>query len=330
MANIMNDHIALIPIPQISSVTTKPSQPIDQNPAAVYLTRLAPGSRRTMRTALDVMAGLLTNGRDKALSLAWADVRYQHAQAIRAKLAASYAPTTANKMLAALRGVLREAHRLGLMSTDDYQRAADLESVRGERLPHGRALNSGELRALFADCASDRTPAGGRDAALLAVLYGAGLRRSEAAALDFRDYNAETGALTVRAGKGNKARIVYAAGGTQRAIDAWLKIRGLEDGALFHPVNKGGQIECRRMSAQAVWLAAQKRANRAGISHFSPHDLRRSFITDLLDTGADISTVQKLAGHSQVTTTQRYDRRGEVAKQKVAARLHVPYEPESF
>jgi len=100
---------------------------------------------------------------------------------------------------AALRGVLREAWRLGYVGADDFHRAVDLPPVRGTTLPRGRALPPGELRALFGVIAEDARPATRAwDAALLAVLYGAGLRRAEAVALDVADYDAETGALTNR------------------------------------------------------------------------------------------------------------------------------------
>ena len=79
------------------------------------------------------------------------------------------------------------------------------------------------------------------------------------------------------------------------------------------------------MADQAVLEMLQKRGKRAGLQAFSPHDLRRSFIGDLLEAGNDIVTVQKLAGHANVQTTAQYDRRGEISKQKAADTLHIPY-----
>lgn len=311
-------------IPQLASgviVSTWPSE----RPAAVYLARLAPGSRRTMRGALLTIAALLTDGAADLFTLPWSALRYQHTAAVRAMLAARYSPATTNKMLAALRGVLKEAWRLGQMEAADYQRAVDLPGVRNGTLPRGRALMPGELRALFAACA-DGSPAGVRDAALLAVLYSGGLRRAEVVSLDMSDYLPETGALTVRHGKGEKARIVYLTGGGKEALAAWVRLRGDETGPLFVPINKGGRLTLRRMTDQAVLAMLSRRAKRAGVGHFSPHDLRRTFISDLLDAGADIATVQKLAGHSSVATTGRYDRRSEHAKQRAATLLHVPYQ----
>src|SRR5947209_16800007 len=130
-----------------------------------------------MHAALNSIASLLSDDRCDAWSLAWEKLRYRHTTAMRALLAdGRYAPSTANRHLAALRGVLRECWRLGYVSVEDYQRAADLPAIRGSRLPRGRALQTGELKALFDGCASDgRVATATRDAALLALLYGSGL-----------------------------------------------------------------------------------------------------------------------------------------------------------
>ena len=278
-----------------------------------------------MRASLENIASFVSGGEADAAGLAWHRLRYQHTALIRATLAETYAPATANKMLSALRGVLKECFRLGYTSAEDYQRARDLPPVRGSTLPKGRALSHGELARLFGVCAEDpRRERGARDAAILSVLYGCGLRRSEAVSLDASDFDPETEDLRVR-GKGGKERIVYAAGGAAEDLGAWMAVRGDGDGPLFHPINKGGRIERRRMSDQAVLYVLKRRGRQIAAKGFSPHDMRRTFIGDLLDAGADLAAVQRLAGHASVQTTARYDRRGERARKRAASLLHVPY-----
>lgn len=306
--------------PTIQNLAETPAS-ADQHPAVVYLAGLAPGSRRAMTQALDVIARIVT-GDDTAdyHAIPWHYLRFQHTAAIRTHLEARYAHSTANKMLAALRGTLKAAWKLGLMSAEDYHKAASVGSVKGETLPAGRAIAQGELVGLLNTC--DASLTGARDAALLAVLYSCGLRRAEAVALDFEDYDESAGTLRIR-GKGNKQRLSPVVGGAAAALTDWLALRGRRPGPLFW--GTGNRNQKRRLTTQAVYKMLQTRAKAAGIEKLSPHDLRRSFVSDLLDRGADIATVQKLAGHASVTTTARYDRRGEAAKRKAAEMLHVPY-----
>lgn len=294
---------------------------IDRHPAAVYMASLAPGSHRTMRRALGVIAGILVD-QDVAdpLSIPWHELRFQHTAAIRAQLGSRYSYTTANKMISAMRGVLKATWRLGLMSADDYHAAVAIENIKGETVPAGRSIPQGEIVALMGTC--DQTRTGIRDAAVFAVLYGCGLRRRELVSLNLTDYDQASGRLLVR-GKRNKQRSVPVVGGVMRALGDWLTVRGPADGPLF--VGTGNRNRNGRLTTQAIYDMLQTRAAAAGIDDLSPHDFRRTFVGDLLEAGADIVTVQKLAGHANVETTARYDRRDEKTRQRAAELLHVPY-----
>ena len=309
----------LVPIAP-SELATTSGDPA-RSPVLCYLARLGASSRRTMLGALDAIARLLAGPNAIALTLRWHLLEPAHTSALRSRLVDSYAPATSNRFLSALRGVLREAWRLGLLAAEQHERLRDLPPSPGSRLPAGRQVVEGELHALFAAC--DGSTIGRRNAALLAVAFGGGLRRSEAVGLDIEDVDVGTGCARVR-GKGGRERIVWLAVGAPKLVETWIEVRGAEPGPLLLPVRRGGQVIRRRLSAQAVLDAMRALAHRAGVARFSPHDLRRSWVSALLDAGADLASVQRLAGHASPSTTSRYDRRPEAAKQRAASLLHVP------
>jgi integrase len=245
-------------------------------------------------------------------------------EAVSARTGKPLSPATINKALSALRGVLKEAWRLGLMSAEDLARAADVEPVRGSRPLKGRALEPHEVAALFHACMRDQTAAGPRDAVILALGVGAGLRRAEIAGLDLGDVDLDREIIRVL-GKGRKVREVPIKGGTLEAIRAWLACRGNEAGSLVCPVRKGGRVAVQRLAPQGVLRVCEKRAREAGVPEFAAHDLRRTYISALLDQGVDLSVASDLAGHSSPDTTKRYDRRGERARHAATAAILVPY-----
>jgi site-specific recombinase XerD len=276
-----------------------------------------------MLQALDAIAEFLSNGTLDAHETDFAGIRYQHTSAVRSWLIDRYAANTANRMLSALKGILKECWRLGDMSHPDYARATDLKLVRGQGETRGRALESEELQKLFDVCQGDPTPAGIRDGAILGILFGVGLRRAELVALDLGDYDQSKGLITVL-GKGNKKRLGHAVEQVAVLLDNWVNVRGAWDGPLFCPINKGGKLTKSRFTPQGLALVVKKRAAEAGVTNVSCHDFRRSFATTMLSRGADIATVQKLLGHASLTTTALYDKRGEGTKLEAARLLFAP------
>lgn len=296
---------------------------IERNPVEIYLAGLSATGRRSMAQKLKTVARIL--GYVDPQSVVWAKLRFDHAVAIRSSLSdEGLAPATVNATLAAVRGVAKSAWALDLLSGEDYNRIAAVKGLRSSRLPSGRALTVGEVTALFDACYDDKTAAGRRDAAILTLLLGAGLRRAECAALSLSDYSTESAEIVVH-GKGDKQRLMPLGVTADQALRDWLKVRGDWMGSLLCRVGKNGVIERQGVSSQAIYAALVKRGTEARVAHFSPHDLRKTYASGLIDLSGDISTVSRLLGHASIDTTAIYDRRGEAAKRKVAEGCHLPY-----
>ncbi|TAM56796.1 MAG: hypothetical protein EPN53_01040 [Acidobacteria bacterium] len=306
---------------QLSRNRKKPATST-QNPATSYLARQAVSTRMTQRSALAKVAAILLDRLADPEVFEWHRLVYEDVVRLRGELVARFAPATTNRILAGVRGCLREAWASGLLEPDARDRLIyGLGNVRGGGLQAGRVLERREVDALLHACAADVTPAGVRDAAVVALLVGAGLRRAEVAGLDLADLDV-AGATVKVIGKGSRARLVPLAGPVMARIDAWVGERGHRQGALFPPV-RVGKVRKGRIGASAVWRVVARRAKAAGLAKTAPHDLRRTAATEMLGRGADLAVVQRILGHESVTTTTRYDRRGVAAARKAVELIEL-------
>jgi integrase/recombinase XerC len=213
-----------------------------------------------------------------------------------------YAKTTVARRVSAVRSWCRFLRRQGTLS------ANPADGLRGprqdKRLPH--FLSVEDVQRLL-DAPPADAPLGLRDRALLETLYSAGLRVSELTGLNVEDVDLSEGLATVR-GKGRKERLALLGPPALAALRRWLEGRGAVAAGLSRPqpalfLNKNGT----RLSSRSVGRLLEKYLKQAGLDpRTSPHTLRHSFATHLLDNGADIRSVQELLGHRSLSTTQIY------------------------
>lgn len=301
-----------------------PSPPAIQSPAAVYLAGLnTEAGRRSQRWALrTVVRSVLRSRWGDLETFPWAQLRFEHTQALRGSFAKRFAPATANRILRAVKGTLKVAWQLRQMSHEDYVQAVSIRPVPGSNTIAGRSLSEDEVRALFQVTGGTCGP---RDRVILTLAYCCGLRRSEIAGLILTDYDPKTGRLVVL-GKGAKVRAVHVSGRGKAHVDIWIKIRGDRPGPLLCAMSRWGKPVARKnqFSASAVHARLDALGTAAKIEHFSPHDLRRTFITRLLERGVDLNTVRQLAGHASTNTTAVYDRRDEKVAKEANAIIDSP------
>jgi len=282
--------------------TDKPS------PVTLYLDSLAPSGQRSMRSLLQTAASIF-EFEGSLERMPWPLLQYHHFALIKSTLKArGKTANTINLTLAACKGVMKACFNLGLITADQLMQVNAIKRVRGSKLPTGRCLTNSEIKALVRVCKQDKTSNGKRDLAIIVIMLSAGLRRSEVIALQHTDYDSRNGRLLVN-GKGNKQRQVFIQTDARKLIRPWLK-QNADSSLLFS------------ISSQAVYDVLKKRCKQAKIDHCSPHDLRRTFVTKMLEH-TDINTVRQLAGHSDIQTTATYDKRDERQQKKAVKQASI-------
>jgi integrase/recombinase XerD len=305
-------------------VTAAPPRTLDRAVDA-YLTFLAVERGLSPATIKAYRADLADFSDARGSAADWADgpdaaVRYLAARTRRGRrLDPGLAPTSLRRRAAAIKGFYRFAFGEGLIGIDV---ASHLDLPRMPRLLP-ETLTQAEVERLLGAPAQDAL----LDRALLELLYAAGLRISEALNLDLEDISLD-GAFVRVIGKGDRERLVPVGEVALDAIRAWLHGPRVALLATHHvaPVRGGPLLlgqSGRRLARQQGWAIVKRAAAVAGLSgRVSPHTLRHSFATHLLEGGADLRIVQELLGHASISTTQLYTHVTGERIREVYARAH--------
>jgi len=231
--------------------------------------------------------------------VAWTEVDLDLLRRFLAERGATVARRSLGRTVAVVRAFFAHLKRSGALAANP---AAALKTPRFRRtLP--RYVAEPEMKRVFANQRPVDDKRAARDQALVEVLYGSGLRASEAVGLDWRDVAFAQGQLHVRAGKGSKDRIVPLTSPARAALRALAAVtRGATSGPA--PVFLGSRRT--RLDVRSVGRIVARAMRDAGVAEVNPHALRHSCATHLLDDGADLRSIQELLGHASLSTTQRY------------------------
>lgn len=255
--------------------------------------RASPHTLRAYATELDRLVAHL-GGAD----VAWGEVDLDRLRRFLSARGADVGRRSLGRTVAVVRSFFAHLKRTGAI---DANPAAALRTPRFRRaLP--RYVAEDELRRVLGDDRLITDARAARDAALLEVLYGSGLRASEAVGLDWRDVQLGRRQLHVRSGKGGKDRIVPLTSAACAALRALAAVS--ERASATEPVFRGSRGT--RLAVRSVGRIVARAMRAAGAAEVNPHALRHSCATHLLDHGADLRSIQELLGHASLSTTQRY------------------------
>ena len=212
-----------------------------------------------------------------------------------------------NVRITAVRKLAVEAADNGLLAPELANGITRVKGVASKGVRLGNWLSSEQAQTLL-NAPDIATMKGLRDRAIIAVLLGCGLRRSEVAALTFKHIQQRDGRWCIvdLVGKHGRVRTVPMPTWVKVAIDAWTSAVGVAEGHVFRAVNRGGQAQSAALSEKVVWQLLQGYAAAAGVPGIAPHDLRRTCAKLCRAAGGELEQIQLLLGHASVQTTERY------------------------
>lgn len=289
------------------------------NPAESYLGTLSDSGRESMRSRLNSIARYITHHKNDTqdyLRFDWSSLRRFHYEQIMHMLNREtkedgmplYSPSHLKTTWMALRKVAEQTWSLGLMDSDDFLKIKSLSFDFGQAPVRGRAVGIEEVRSLIEHCLNDSHISGVRDAAIIAIIFGTGMRRQELSNIDISNINLKEKVVRFL----GKRRTINERPLPDSVIPVIYRyieeLRGFEDGVFFCRIRKSGEmiIDKKGLTPHGIYYIITKRVQECSIKHSSPHDFRRGLATFLLNDGVDIVEVRDILGHKSISTTQVY------------------------
>lgn len=299
----------------------------ERHPVDVMLDTYVESSRRIVESRLDIIAKILTSGDVPLRSLDWSTIQYEHFVMVRRQLALEYKPSSANFFISIIRKWTRVLHKMGIITLEQLVAMQDLERFPESNTLAGSMMSKEDMQLFLSIAEQKEGIKGTRDYALLLVLLSTGVRRMDLVNFKVSAFSFEAKSIDVLDSKNNNSRTIYL---PDKTIDALLKwLDKYEYGSLDEPLfvgirnrGKGELLYGKKMSTNAIYKLIKWYCKKAGINEYTPHDLRRTFISTLIDEGIDLVTISNLAGHKNIQQTAEYDRRGTKPKQNAAALLN--------
>ena len=301
----------------------RPAKPHSENAVELYLDALATSGRAPMASVLTRVAAALEPS-VSLRELGETTLNATDMQRIKIRLIDDGASAnTVNMALAGLRGVLKWQFQLGMIDSKSYLNTKLIRRIARPPSKPGRQLQRSDILAVEKVFSRDVLLARRkRDKALLWFGLGAGLRVSEIVALCPADIETRRRVIQVVNGKGGKHRLIPISAEVLAAIKPWYLLRKDAEGELFCGIGRTGELKDQTLTTAGVRSIFLRLHEEANIPSFTPHDLRRTYVSRLLEQGVDLNVVAQLTGHADISTTSLYDRRGDKQMFTAAKKLN--------